>query len=103
MQRGVGPDAGSDTGRSASLRPFGIRTLDDMPACPGARALVQAALNLPLDRGSPCAVLRFELLSATVRDLQDRGARVTVFGPIPPGSDGSSPLDGPLMDRLRDL
>jgi 3-phosphoglycerate kinase len=103
MLRGVGREATRDTGRSASRRPFGVRTLDDMPARPGAKALVQTALDLPFDGGSPSAALRFELLRATVRDLQDRGASATVFGPVTPGSSGSAPLDGAVLDRLRDL
>jgi phosphoglycerate kinase len=55
------------------------RTLDDLPDVKGKRVLVRADLNVPMKNGVVTDALRIERQAPTIRELAEKGARVTVL------------------------
>lgn len=81
-----------------------IATLDDLDAS-GRRLLVRADLNVPLDAGLVADDLRIEASLPTLRDLLDRGAKVTVCSHLgrPGGEPDPSLSLAPVAQRLGEL
>ena len=67
---------------SQTGRPFGVRTIEDLPALEDKAVLLRATLDMEMDgcAESPMAALRLRRLSETVAALRARGAAVTVCG-----------------------
>ena len=59
------------------MRPW-FRTLDDLDV-KGARVLVRADLNVPMEDGKVTDATRIERQAPTIRELADKGARVIVL------------------------
>ena len=56
-----------------------FRTLDDLIASPGLRALVRVDFNLPMENGKIADFTRLDAALPTIRDLAAKGARVVLL------------------------
>ena len=56
-----------------------FRTLDDLFASPGLRALVRVDFNLPMEKGEIADFTRLDAALPTIRDLAAKGARVILL------------------------
>lgn len=89
--------------RTPDTGPFGVQTVEDLPALEGRSVLVRATLDLPIgpDGASPMAALRLFRLNDTVRALKARGAAVTVFGDTrAPGAEPDPGQEERMSERL---
>lgn len=68
----------------------GVPTLTDCGDLRGARVLLRLGLNVPIVDGVVAETFRLAVLLQTVRELQEKGARIFIIGHI--GNDGTQSL-----------